>query len=234
VTQQLTRDIVQCDTYQDHLIVNTVFNISTDLCMLCIPLPILLRTTLPLRKKLVLCAIFSLGLFVILCAILSKYYSFHLPYGAEWVNWYVREVSTAVLVANIPHCYVLVRRVFNLRSFLQTHSRGGRNRYGTANSGLENGPQSQAKSLSSSMGIRTWYRSGVGHARSDSEERINGMKLEIWQDIGFRVDDTAAGRDAEARGEGGSEASASASEPGKGDGVPTRTPTTTTRVTTRK
>jgi hypothetical protein len=76
----------QCSTYHDHLIVNTVFNISSDLLMLCIPLPILIRAQLPLRKKLILCIVFSMGIFVIISAVLSKYYSFSLPYGVDWVR----------------------------------------------------------------------------------------------------------------------------------------------------
>ena len=76
----------QCSTYHDHLVVNTVFNISSDLMMLCIPLPILIRAKLPLQKKLILCIVFSMGIFVIICAVLSKYYSFSLPYGIDWVR----------------------------------------------------------------------------------------------------------------------------------------------------
>jgi hypothetical protein len=76
----------QCSTYHDHLVVNTVFNISSDLMMLCIPLPILIRAKLPMQKKLILCVVFSMGIFVIICAVLSKYYSFSLPYGVDWVS----------------------------------------------------------------------------------------------------------------------------------------------------
>jgi hypothetical protein len=54
--------------------------------MLCIPLPILIRAQLPLRKKLILCIVFSMGIFVIISAVLSKYYSFSLPYGVDWVR----------------------------------------------------------------------------------------------------------------------------------------------------
>lgn len=116
----------ECATYQDHLIVNLVFNVTSDLMMLCIPAPILARSKLPIQKKIILCGIFSLGLFVILCAILSKAYSLSLPYGIEWLNWYVREVSVAVMVANIPHCWSLLRKFFHLRAFLDsTKSRLG-------------------------------------------------------------------------------------------------------------
>lgn len=74
------------------------------------------KLMLPWRKKIVLICVFSLGFFVILAAILNKYYSFTRPFGAEWTFWYVRESSTAILVANLPFLWTLIRRVFNVRS----------------------------------------------------------------------------------------------------------------------
>ncbi|KAH6671791.1 hypothetical protein B0J14DRAFT_564387 [Halenospora varia] len=107
----------QCSTALHHLITNAVFNITSDIMMLCIPLPLLINSQLPRPKKLILCGLFSLGVFVILCAVLNKYYSFAHPFAPEWTFWYIREASTAVLVANMPMCWALMRRVFNLASF---------------------------------------------------------------------------------------------------------------------
>lgn len=50
---QVPPDNVQCSTALHHLITNAVFNITTDMMMLCIPLPILISSQLP-RTKLVL------------------------------------------------------------------------------------------------------------------------------------------------------------------------------------
>ena len=55
--------------------------------------------------------------FQILCAVLNKYYSFVHPFSPLWTFWYIREASTAILVANMPMCWALMRRLFNLRSF---------------------------------------------------------------------------------------------------------------------
>lgn len=107
---------VQCNTALHHLITNAVFNISSDVIMICIALPMFIRSQLPLRKKVVLVCIFSLGLFVILSSILNKYYSFTSPFGSMWTYWYTRESSTAILVANLPFLWPLVRRVFKVRS----------------------------------------------------------------------------------------------------------------------
>ena len=110
----------QCATAQNHLIVNFVLNVSSDFMILAIPLPLLIRTKLPPRKKLALVAVFSLGLFVIVSATLSKYYSFNNLNGSGWVFWFAREMSMAVIVANIPHLWALIRRIFQLHAFVSS------------------------------------------------------------------------------------------------------------------
>ncbi|KAF2460637.1 hypothetical protein BDY21DRAFT_280333 [Lineolata rhizophorae] len=109
----------QCNTALNHLIVNAVFNISSDAVMLTMAFQMILKSHLPIRRKLILCGIFGLGVFVILSASLNKYHSFAQPYGAGWTFWYVREASTAMLVGNIPYTWNLLRRMFNLNAFDQ-------------------------------------------------------------------------------------------------------------------
>ena len=166
----------------------------SDVIMLCIPLPILIRAKLPLQKKLILCIIFSLGVFVIVAALLSKYYSFSLPYGVDWVYWYVREVSTAVIVANIPHCWVLVRRMFNLRAFLSkgtaARSNGGTNERSHDGSRRAASHQADEGRQWFKMGSKVGSKSGKSESsvtRTDSEERITGLPLKIYQDVEFHV-----------------------------------------------
>lgn len=107
---------VQCDAATNHLITNATFNISSDLIMLTIGLPMFLRMHLPLKKKIPLVGIFSLGIFVILAAVLNKVYSFTQPFGAMWTYWYVRESSTALLVANLPFVWTFWRRAVGLKT----------------------------------------------------------------------------------------------------------------------
>ncbi|KAB8346240.1 hypothetical protein FH972_023285 [Carpinus fangiana] len=90
-------------------------------------LPMFIRSRMPLQRKLTLCAIFGLGVFVILCAVLNKYYSFTNPFGREWENWYVREVSTAILVANLPFTWGLVRSLFRVDDDQASQATGGMN-----------------------------------------------------------------------------------------------------------
>ena len=91
-----------------------------------------LRLSLRLSKKIPLIGIFSLGVFVIIAAILNKIYSFSDPFSDKWVYWYVRESSTALIVANLPFVWLFYRKIFRIRS--STASRRGR--YGsTPNTG---------------------------------------------------------------------------------------------------
>lgn len=110
-------DNVQCTTALNHLITNLVFNLSSDLMIIAIPLPLLVKQHLALKKKLLMIFPFTLGFFSMICAILSKYSSFTNPFSVEWVYWYCREASTVMIVSNMPYAWALIRRMFNLRSF---------------------------------------------------------------------------------------------------------------------
>ncbi|KAF2450445.1 hypothetical protein P171DRAFT_348630 [Karstenula rhodostoma CBS 690.94] len=107
----------QCDTLIDHRITKTVLNVSSDLVLLCISLQMLIRSSLPLKRKLVLCFIFSLGLFTIAAAILSLNYSIRSSYQRTWLSWYLREVSMTIIVANIPFTWTIFRELFEIDEF---------------------------------------------------------------------------------------------------------------------
>ncbi|KAE8130890.1 hypothetical protein BDV38DRAFT_289204 [Aspergillus pseudotamarii] len=110
----------QCGSYLNHLITTTILNISSDLLMLGIPLPLFIRSQLPLKKKIAVCAVFSLGGIVILMATLNKYYNFIELGSPRFLKWYAAEVSTAVYVANMPLLWPLLRQTFNCRTATRT------------------------------------------------------------------------------------------------------------------
>ena len=107
----------QCNALIDHRIAKAVFNISSDIVMLGIALQMLIRSLLPLKRKLILCAIFSLGTFVVVASMLNSYYSLMHPYKQTWISWYIREASTAVLVANLPFTWTVLKNIFELDDF---------------------------------------------------------------------------------------------------------------------
>ncbi|KAH2672580.1 hypothetical protein KXV92_003472 [Aspergillus fumigatus] len=170
----------QCSVYTNHVIITLVFNVATDVLIMAIPLPLLIRAKLSLSKKLTLCAVFSLGAFVILCSILSKYYSISQPYGIKWLQWYVREAATAVIVSNIPQTWTLFRRLFNWKSFLQHSS------YNRSQNKYTSRLDSSTVHLSRLRGNKSGVRSTVD--RSESGEHIaREQPLEIWAHRQFHV-----------------------------------------------
>jgi hypothetical protein len=68
----------QCSNYHDYCIVQTCFNISSDLLILALPLPIIIRVQVNPWKRALLFAIFGLGIFTVLASVLNKYYNFTL------------------------------------------------------------------------------------------------------------------------------------------------------------
>jgi hypothetical protein len=79
----------QCTTLQHYAIVQACFNISSDLMMLGIPLPMILRLKKPIKHKIVLCVVFCMGIFVV---------SDHL------INYRLLQWSlNAILVLMMPH-----------------------------------------------------------------------------------------------------------------------------------
>ena len=66
----------QCHTYQHYCIVQTCTNISSDLFILAIPIPMIACIKVDPWKRVLLVAIFGLGMFTVLASILNKYYTF--------------------------------------------------------------------------------------------------------------------------------------------------------------
>jgi hypothetical protein len=52
----------QCATYYNHMIFATAWNISSDLALFFIPIPVIAKSQLPLKRKIVLCCVLGLGL----------------------------------------------------------------------------------------------------------------------------------------------------------------------------
>ena len=57
--------IAQCVSWIYYSIVQGLFNISSDLAMLVIPIILFAKTQYPTKQKIYLCSIFSLGIFVV-------------------------------------------------------------------------------------------------------------------------------------------------------------------------
>ena len=56
---------MQCSAATNHLITNTVFNISSDVMIILIPMPLFLKSQISIKKKVILCGVFALGTFTV-------------------------------------------------------------------------------------------------------------------------------------------------------------------------
>lgn len=181
----------QCETSGHHLIMSYVFNVSTDVLMLLIPLPILYRSQLAWKKKIILCGIFSLGLFVILAATLNRYYCFAHPESILWIFWYVREAGTAMIVTNLPNCYVLLHRLLDVHDF------------GSLLSHVTFRRKCSQSSTGTTLELGNQPRGGRGSKaaargnESESTENITreDQRLRIWQQKDFAVEDSSCPED---------------------------------------
>ncbi|KAJ8195365.1 hypothetical protein LV164_002207 [Aspergillus fumigatus] len=79
-------------------------NVSTDIYLILIPIPMLWKSRLKLIKKIAATVVFGAGLFVLVCAILKSV--FVLVLAGEWGN---REAFVAVVTTNLPMIFHLLR-----------------------------------------------------------------------------------------------------------------------------
>ncbi|KAH8600747.1 hypothetical protein B0O99DRAFT_288168 [Bisporella sp. PMI_857] len=100
----------QCTTLENYAIVQAVFNISSDIMMLCWILPILWSTKLAAPQKSVCLGLFGLGIFVIIAALLTKVFNLTDVYSPNYMRWYTRESSVAIYMSNIPWIWPELKR----------------------------------------------------------------------------------------------------------------------------
>jgi hypothetical protein len=103
----------QCWSYFNFEIVEGTFNVSADLVVLLVAIPLLVKLRIPLQQKVILVSIFGMGAFVIAAAILTKVYSLDPDLVSyAYLNWYFREASVSVYVSNLPAVWALIRDIF--------------------------------------------------------------------------------------------------------------------------
>ncbi|TQN72047.1 hypothetical protein CSHISOI_03454 [Colletotrichum shisoi] len=92
---------LECLTWTNYNILQITMNLSTDLILLLIPVTLISKLKMRIGKKILLICLFSMGVFVMLCAILTKVMVFTHSVDPVWFLWSVRESSTAMLVGNL-------------------------------------------------------------------------------------------------------------------------------------
>ncbi|KAF7589529.1 hypothetical protein BBP40_004194 [Aspergillus hancockii] len=200
----------QCATYQHYSITQAVFNLSSDAFMLAIPIPLLKGTQMPMRKKILLISVLGLGVFVMIAAILNKYFNFHSPLTTIYQLWYIREASTAIYVANLMCWWPLLRKIFG--KALTHYNSNSATKYGRPShaTGLRSKTVGSTKPSaggehSSTVGSKRWWQpKGLGESStqvlstSTSQEAINlpvrdppqDVHLEIWRQVDYNVEES--------------------------------------------
>ncbi|ODA79349.1 hypothetical protein RJ55_04942 [Drechmeria coniospora] len=86
-------------------------NVSTDLYLICIPLPMLWQSSLKLPKKIASTIVLGAGIFVLVCAILkSVFVLVDTVHGAQLAGtWGMRESFVAVITTNLPMIFPLFK-----------------------------------------------------------------------------------------------------------------------------
>ncbi|QUC17508.1 uncharacterized protein UV8b_01749 [Ustilaginoidea virens] len=184
----------QCSAATNHLITNAVLNISSDLMIILIPMPVFLQSRLALKKKLILTGVFALGGFTILSAILNKFYSFNEPFGSQWTFWYIRESSTAIIVSNLPLTWPLFRRLFHLRSFINSQY-SSKNPSGCPSSTVH----SHTAPVRNQSQACSYIKHGDANDNDDDDAKDYGISLKIYQRHDLKISSEPAAPTCEGR-----------------------------------
>lgn len=151
----------QCATYQYYQIVNAVFNISTDIMLLAVGLPPVLKARLSIQQKAILGIVFGMGSFVIVAAILRAIYCL-VPSLISYIymNWYFREASVAVYVTNAPAIWALLRDFFpSLQRLGKSSRKNTGNKYTYENRGGHGAPYVTSQSSRPEMSTKSsWMK----------------------------------------------------------------------------
>ncbi|OAQ67598.1 hypothetical protein VFPPC_13550 [Pochonia chlamydosporia 170] len=174
----------QCYNYAHYEIVQGSFNITGDIAMLLIAIPLIISLHVTIQQKIILLLIFGMGGFVIVASILTKLYCL-VPALISYVymSWYFREASVAVYVTNIPLVWPLVRDVGKCLG-VTLASRSNGSRYGTSSHHGQRGRRldsnSRVRTTDKDLEMNSFHRAtkaelaGGVDGRSESQERING------------------------------------------------------------
>lgn len=137
-------------------------NVVSDIIIILIPIPILVKLQVPLHRKAILTAMFSSGIFIMICTILRVYYSLKslttLSIALGWAN---RECFVAAIVVSLPG----IKPLFRNTRWIGSSNRGKQYNYTGPSSSGYNGFGSK-----SSGNTKTYITSLVSSNRTGHVE----------------------------------------------------------------
>lgn len=169
----------QCTTLQYYAIVQGCFNISSDILMLFIPLPLVFRLSMPWKQKGVLMIIFSMGIFVIVAAILTKVFNLTNIWDPSYMLWYTREASVAVYVSNLPMIWPLLREYFPMLKSLTPGQKSTNSPQGASSNGRLHKGVPSVRHLSQGFGENRVTTTIRGTVKGESSEELSSGETEM-------------------------------------------------------
>ncbi|KAJ5092849.1 hypothetical protein N7456_008710 [Penicillium angulare] len=86
----------------NYIIIETL-SIITDIIVMAVPIPLVIKAGIPMRQKLLLCVLFSSGIFVMVAAVLRAYYSVKdISTLSTALGWASREAIVSALTVCAP------------------------------------------------------------------------------------------------------------------------------------
>ncbi|KAF2217635.1 hypothetical protein CERZMDRAFT_22710, partial [Cercospora zeae-maydis SCOH1-5] len=102
-----------CELRIQNFYVCTVLNVLTDAALLAIPIPLLWKLKIPLRKKITVGVVLSSGIFVITAALTRIIMTLKAHPSATVINrWGVRETIAGIIAVNAPILQPLCKKSF--------------------------------------------------------------------------------------------------------------------------
>ncbi|KAF3931423.1 hypothetical protein ABW19_dt0202184 [Dactylella cylindrospora] len=156
--------------------VTVILNVITDLYLMYIPLPLMWKAQIPWKRKILLIAMFSGGLFIMIAGILRVYFILADPINGALAagSWACRETFVSAIIGNVPMIYPLFMRGVTAAKSL--YGTGTAKTYGSNKSGGT--AMELPRYNNSNKPKKGQYSVGMSVlAASESEERI--MKGEV-------------------------------------------------------
>ncbi|QGA20810.1 hypothetical protein EYB26_008518 [Talaromyces marneffei] len=153
-----------------YILVGVVLNVFTDAFLLCIPLPLLWKVEIGLKRKISLMILFSGGIFIIAASIIRAAMVLSSgPDGAvQGSKWACRETFVSIAIANLPIIFPLIRTCANKIGLSALFSPSGR----PSNSHPLSSKRASGRELPSRSTKRHHPLSIPGSTEWDTEENI--------------------------------------------------------------
>ncbi|OJJ89061.1 uncharacterized protein ASPGLDRAFT_139214 [Aspergillus glaucus CBS 516.65] len=153
----------------NYIVIETL-SIVTDIVIMCVPIPLILAARIRATQKLMLCCLFSSGIFVMVAAFLRAYYSVkNISSLSIALGWASREALVSVITVSAPGLKPLITRS---RWFQSYGSSGGAT--GTAGTATIGGSNKRLDTTCSRNKSRGW------------RESIEPHPIEMGSSLGFK------------------------------------------------